>query len=49
MLEGPEHRRDYLKARDRLISEFVQRNQAQLRLKPSGRVALQWARLSVET
>ena len=49
MLDGPEHRRDYLKARDRLIAEFVQRNQAQLRLKPSGRVALEWARLSVET
>lgn len=49
MLEGPENRRDYAKARDRLISEFVQRNQAQLRLKPSGRVALEWARLSMET
>ena len=48
MLEGPEHRRDYLKARDRLIAEFVQRNQAQIRLKPSGRVALEWARLSTE-
>ena len=49
MLEGPDNRRDYLKARDRLIAEFVQRNQAQLRLKPSGRVALEWARLSMET
>lgn len=49
MLEGPENRRDYLKARDRLIAEFVQRNQAQLRLKPSGRVALEWARLSMDT
>lgn len=49
MLEGPDDRRDYLKARDRLIAEFVQRNQAQLRLKPSGRVALEWARLSMET
>lgn len=49
MLEGPDNRRDYQKARDRLISEFVQRNQAQLRLRPSGRVALEWARLSMET
>ncbi len=49
MLEGPDNRRDYLKARDRMISEFVQRNQAQLRLRPSGRVALEWARLSMES
>jgi CRISPR-associated protein Csm1 len=49
MLEGPDNRRDYIKARDRMISEFVQRNQAQLRLRPSGRVALEWARLSMET
>jgi CRISPR-associated protein Csm1 len=49
MLEGPERHRDYQKARASLMSEFVARNQAQLKLRPSGRVALEWARLAVES
>jgi CRISPR-associated protein Csm1 len=48
LLEGPARNRDFQRARDRLLSEFLQKNQAQVKLKPLGRVALEWARLSVD-
>jgi CRISPR-associated protein Csm1 len=45
LLEGPERNRDFQKARADLLGEFVRRNQAHVKLRPAGRVALEWARL----
>lgn len=39
--------RDFQKARTSLIADLVGRNAAQFKLRPSGRVALEWARLSI--
>jgi CRISPR-associated protein Csm1 len=49
VLEGPSRQRDFQKVRATLLSEFIQRNQSQVKLKPSGRVALEWARLAQES
>ena len=38
--------RDFQKARNSLVADLVGRNPAHLKLRPSGRVALEWARLS---
>ena len=40
--------RDFQKARTSLIADLVGKNPANLKLRPSGRVALEWARLSTE-
>ncbi|HVT95676.1 MAG TPA: hypothetical protein VHD76_22710 [Bryobacteraceae bacterium] len=40
--------RDFQKARAGLVADLVGRNAAQFKLRPAGRVALEWARLSVE-
>ncbi len=40
--------RDFQKARSALIGGLIGRNAANFKLRPSGRVALEWARLSVE-
>ena len=45
VLERPARQRDFQKTRASLLSEFIGRNQSQVKLKPSGRVALEWARL----
>ncbi|MBV9770397.1 MAG: hypothetical protein JOZ32_12560 [Bryobacterales bacterium] len=40
--------RDFQKARASLIADLVGKNPANLKLRPSGRVALEWARLATE-
>ncbi len=45
---GSSRSRDFQKARTRLIADLVGKNPANLKLRPSGRVALEWARLSAE-
>lgn len=49
LLEGSSRQRDFQKARAALMAEFIQRNQSYVKLKPSGRVALEWARLAQES
>jgi hypothetical protein len=49
VLEAQARRREFQKARQNLFTEFLGRNQAQIRLKPAGRVALEWARLAQES
>lgn len=45
----PEGRpREFLKTRGAVQAAFLTRGQGQLKLKPSGRVALEWARLATE-
>lgn len=46
VLDRPSRRRDFEKVKTTLLAEFIGRNQSQVKLKPSGRVALQWARLA---
>lgn len=41
--------RDFQKARTGLIADLVGKNPANIKLRPSGRVALEWARLSTES
>ena len=45
---GSSRSRDFQKARASLIADLVGKNPANLKLRPSGRVALEWARLSTE-
>jgi CRISPR-associated protein Csm1 len=45
---GSSRSRDFQKARASLIAELVGKNPAHLKLRPSSRVALEWARLSTE-
>ena len=45
---GTSRSRDFQKARTGLIADLVGKNPANLKLRPSGRVALEWARLSTE-
>src|ERR1700678_1514923 len=45
---GSSRSRDFQKARAGLIADLVGKNPANLKLRPSGRVALEWARLSTE-
>jgi len=45
---GSSRSRDFQKARTSLIADLVGKNPANLKLRPSGRVALEWARLSTE-
>ena len=49
VLDVPSRSRDYQKARKSLLEEFLNRRQASVKLKPSGRVALDWARLAQES
>lgn len=49
VLEAQARHREFNKVRTSLFTEFLGRNQSQLRLKPAGRVALEWARLAQET
>ncbi len=44
---GPE-RGDYQKARTALIADLIGRSAVTVKLRPAGRVALEWARLSAE-
>ncbi len=46
VLERPSKHREFQKVKNNLLAEFIGRNQSQVKLKPSGRVALQWARLA---
>lgn len=48
VLDGRERHRDFEKARQAVQAAFLTRGQAQLKLKPSGRVALEWARMTEE-
>lgn len=48
VLDVPARSREYQKARKSLLEEFLNRRQASVKLKPSGRVALDWARLAQE-
>jgi len=48
VLDGPERNKEFQKARNTVLSAFVTRGQAQLKLRPSGRVALEWARFTEE-
>jgi hypothetical protein len=45
---GSSRTRDFQTARAGLIADLVGKNPAHLKLRPSGRVALEWARLSTE-
>ena len=45
---GGSRTRDFQKARTGLIADLVGKNPANIKLRPSGRVALEWARLSTE-
>ena len=45
---GTSRSRDFQKARTTLITDLVGKNPVHLKLRPSGRVALEWARLSTE-
>ena len=45
---GTSRSREYQKARATLVSDLAGKNPANLKLRPSGRVALEWARLSTE-
>jgi hypothetical protein len=45
---GSSRARDFQKARASLIADLAGKNPAHLKLRPSGRVALEWARLSTE-
>ncbi len=45
---GGSRARDFQKARASLITDLVGKNPANIKLRPSGRVALEWARLSTE-
>jgi CRISPR-associated protein Csm1 len=42
------HRGDFQKARTNLISDLIGRSAVTVKLRPAGRVALEWARLSAE-
>lgn len=46
---GGSRARDFQKARASLIADLVGKNPANIKLRPSGRVALEWARLSTES
>jgi CRISPR-associated protein Csm1 len=48
VLDVPARGRDFQKTRKGLLEEFLNRRQASVKLKPSGRVALDWARLAQE-
>ncbi|MEJ5367326.1 MAG: hypothetical protein WHT08_03345 [Bryobacteraceae bacterium] len=48
VLDGRERHRELDKARQTVQAAFLTRGQAQLKLKPSGRVALEWARMMEE-
>jgi hypothetical protein len=43
---GSSRARDFQKARASLVADLVGKNPANLKMRPSGRVALEWARLS---
>lgn len=45
---GTSRSREFQKARASLVADLVGRNPANIKLRPSGRVALEWARLSTE-
>lgn len=45
---GSSRSRNFQKARTSLIADLVGKNPVNLKLRPSGRVALEWARLSTE-
>jgi CRISPR-associated protein Csm1 len=45
LLDVPGARRDFEKAKSELLGEFIRRKQAHIKLRPAGRVALEWARL----
>jgi CRISPR-associated protein Csm1 len=45
---GGSRARDFQKARTSLIADLIGKNPANIKLRPSGRVALEWARLSTE-
>ena len=44
---GPEHK-DFQKARAALIADLIGRSSVSVKLRPAGRVALEWARLAAE-
>jgi CRISPR-associated protein Csm1 len=46
--QGSGRSREFQKARNGLVADLVGRNPAHLKLRPAGRVALEWARLSTE-
>ena len=46
---GSSRSREYQKARANLVTDLAGKNPANLKLRPSGRVALEWARLSTES
>lgn len=48
MMSGGARDRELQKLRSRLLAELVGKNAAQARLRPAGRVALQWAQLLTE-
>jgi len=45
---GSSRSREYQKARTSLVADLAGKNRTNLKLRPSGRVALEWARLSTE-
>jgi CRISPR-associated protein Csm1 len=47
-LQGGPRRNDFQKARTALIADLIGRSAVTVKLRPAGRVALEWARLSAE-
>jgi len=45
---GSSRDRDFMKLRTRLVTDLIGRSPTQVRLRPAGRVAVEWARLSIE-
>ena len=45
---GTSRSRDFQKARTSLVTDLIGKNPANIKMRPSGRVALEWARLSTE-
>lgn len=48
VLDGPERNKEFQKTRNTVLAAFLTRGQAQLKLRPAGRVALEWARFLEE-
>ncbi len=46
---GPSRDREFQKVRNSLVTDLVGKGNGTLKLRPSGRVALEWARLSTES
>jgi CRISPR-associated protein Csm1 len=46
VLESSTRRREFEKVKAGLLGEFIRKNQSHVKLRPAGRIALEWARLA---